>query len=419
MKKIYVALAALLALPSVSLAQKKGFDYKFYGQVRTDLFYNSRSNSETVDGLFYMFPLDKSLDPKGEDLNDAANGSFYTLYSRVGVDVTGPMLGGKVKTSAKIEADFRGSGTTFSVFRLRHAYLKLDFPKGHSLLMGQTWHPLYGDVSPQILNLNMGAPYQPFGRAPQIRYRFSHRHFLLTTALLWQSQYLSVGPKDNVVGTTATQKSQAFIKNGLIPEVYFGLDYKDASFQGGAGVHVSSIALRTQSVAQDGKTYKVTERVTGVSAEAHFKYTDRDWYVAGRTVLGTNLSQTSTIGGYGIRTGLTDEQTGEQQYAPLRVSSTWLNVAYGGKWRPAVFVGYLKNLGATHEVSGVLATGANVDQLATASAELTYNLPNWKFGAEYSFCNAWYGDQFDSKHKATDNHSVHNHRLVVTAMFMF
>ena len=30
-------------------AQKKNFSYKFYGQVRGDLFYNSRANAEIVD----------------------------------------------------------------------------------------------------------------------------------------------------------------------------------------------------------------------------------------------------------------------------------------------------------------------------------------------------------------------------------
>ena len=30
-------------------AQKKNFSYKFYGQVRGDLFYNSRANAEIVE----------------------------------------------------------------------------------------------------------------------------------------------------------------------------------------------------------------------------------------------------------------------------------------------------------------------------------------------------------------------------------
>ena len=35
-----------------------------------------------------------------KDLNATANGSFYTLYTRLGIDVQGPKLG-RAKTSAK------------------------------------------------------------------------------------------------------------------------------------------------------------------------------------------------------------------------------------------------------------------------------------------------------------------------------
>lgn len=414
MKKKYLFMAALLGVSSSIFAQKKGFDYKFYGQVRTDLFYNSRANSETVDGLFYMYPLDKVQDPDGNDLNSAANGNFYTLYTRLGMDVQGPMLG-KAKTSAKVEVDFRGSGTTYSLFRIRHVYFNLDWGKS-ALLVGQTWHPLYGEVAPDILNLNMGAPYQPFSRAPQIRYRFTARHFMLTAAAIWQSQYLSVGPASNVAGSTATQKSQNFLKNSCVPEFYAGADYKQDGLLAGAGVHVSSITPRTTSE-KDGETYKVSERITGVSAEAHVKYTYDKLWVAAKTVLGSNLTQTSTVGGYGVT--YTDAHNGEQEYTPLRTSSTWLNVAYGKTWRPALFVGYLKNLGASEEVTGVLGTGTNIDQIVTGSAELTYNRSHWKLGAEYSLCSAWYGDEFDKKNKASGSHSVLNHRLVMTAVFQF
>ena len=96
--------------------------------------------------------------------------------------------------------------------------------------------------------------------------------------------------------------------------------------------------------------------MTGVSAEAHLKYKQNNWLVAAKTVLGTNLTQTSTVGGYGITA--IDKVTGEQDYAPLRTSATWVNVAYGKKWRPALFFGYLKNLGASEEVTlGKIGTG--------------------------------------------------------------
>ena len=53
-----------------------------------------------------MYPKDKVYDATGKDLNATANGSFYTLYTRLGIDVQGPKLG-RAKTSAKVEMDFR------------------------------------------------------------------------------------------------------------------------------------------------------------------------------------------------------------------------------------------------------------------------------------------------------------------------
>lgn len=423
MKKQLVLLwVALTAVAAGAQAQKKNFSYKFYGQVRTDLFYNSRSNSETVDGLFYMYPKDVAPDADGKDMNAKPDGNFYTLYSRLGVDVTGPMLG-KARTSAKLEVDFRGSGTTYSLVRIRHAYFNLDWGKS-ALRVGQYWHPLYGDVAPDILNLNMGAPYQPFSRAPQVRYRFTSKNFVLTAAAVWQMQYLSVGPSSNKPGETGTSKSQNFIKNSCVPEFYLGMDYKNPELLVGAGVHVSSIKPRVQSEIMEmengkevlGATYKVSERVTGVSGEAHLKYTHDKLMVAAKSVLSTNLTQTSTVGGYGVT--YVDPRTGGQEYAPLRVSHTWVNMMYGKTFRGGVFAGYLKNLGATEEVSSLIGTGTDLDQLTTLGGEFTYNRPNWKFGVEYTWAGAWYGDN-NAKGKVIDTHLVKNNRVVFTAIFQF
>ena len=418
-KFIMMAVAVVAAaFPLFASAEDTdAFSFKFYGQVRADLFYNSRSNSETVDGLFYMYPRDHKYDDFGNDLNAKPDGSLYTMYSRLGVNVTGPKLaGGKIATSGCIEVDFRGGGTNYYMIRLRQAYLNLAWNKSQ-LLVGQTWHPFYGDVAPEILNLNMGAPYQPFSRAPQIRYRFTDNAFRLTATLLLQSQYLSVGPASNVSMETATAKSQNYIKNSCIPEIAIGLDYKEDKRIAGIGADITSIVPRTQAE-YNGKVAKVTERITSLSAEAHLKFKSAKWLVAAKTVLGNNFTQASGVGGYAI-TGI-DEVTGEQQYAPVKVSASWLNVAYGDKWRPALFLGYLKNLGAGKPVMGILGTGVGdgLDRLATATAELTYNLPHWKFGMEYMLCNAWYGTIGD-KGKVQDTHSVMNHRVVMTAIFQF
>ena len=405
MRRYSLLFTILLLSSTTSFAQLKDFSYKFYGQIRTDLFYNSRANEETVDGLFYMYPKDKVYDADGKDLNATANGSFYALYTRMGLDVQGPKLG-NAKTSAKVELDFRGSGTTFSVVRLRHAYLNLDWGTS-ALLLGQTWHPLYGDVAPQILNLNMGAPFQPFSRAPQIRYRYKTGDIQITGAALWQSQYLSQGPEG---------KSQKYIKNSCVPEIYAGIDYKHKGLLIGAGIEMVSLTPRTQATVED-KIYKVSERITSLSYEVHMKYNSEKWLVAAKSVLGSNLTQTSMLGGYGIKS--IDPRTGEQEYSPNRNSSSWINIVYGKTWKPAIFFGYMNNLGRSDAVTNMYGTGTNVDQLLSGTAELTYNVPHWKLGVEYNLTSAWYGSLNHSNGKVVDTHSVSNNRLVATALFMF
>ena len=394
---------ALVALSA--MAQKKDFDFKIYGQIRADLFYNSRANEESVDGLFYSYPKDYNYDAAGEDLNAQANSNMYMLYSRLGLDVKGPKLG-NASTSAKIEFDFRGSGSTLSIARLRHAYLNLAWEKS-SLLVGQTWNPLYGDVAPQILNLNMGSPFQPFGRAPQVRYRYNITGLQLTAAAVWQSQYLSNGPDG---------KSNKYIKNSCVPELYLGIDHKTSNLIVGAGVDFLSLVPRTQSTVS-GVTYKVNERISTLSYEAHVKYTTSKWYLAAKTVLGSNLTQVSMLGGYGVTAS--DATTHEQTYTPIRNSSTWVNAVYGKKWKVGVFAGYMKNLGTNKPVLSLIGTGTNVDQLASGSLELTYNLPHWKIGLEYNYTAAWYGDLNTENGKIINTHSVGNNRLVASVLYMF
>lgn len=419
MKK-YILLALSLAIASGSFAQKKDFSYKFYGQIRTDLYYNSRANEETVDGLFYMYPKDKVRDEKGEDLNGSPNSNFYTLYSRLGVDLTGPKLG-KAKTSATVEIDFRGTGSSYSVIRLRHAYFNLDWGTS-ALLVGQAWHPLFGDVSPQILNLSVGAPFQPFSRAPQVRYRYTNKHFVFTGAAIWQSQYLSQGPSG---------KSQEYIKQSCTPEFYVGADYKTGGLLAGVGIELLSMKPRTTSTWEETGTingnnqvsitqvYKVDERITTLSYEAHVKYTHKNWFVGAKSVLGSNLTQASGLGGFGIKS--IDSRTKEQEYTPIRFSSSWLNVVYGQKWKPGIFVGYSKNLGTSDALvsSKLYGTGTDLDQLVTAGAELTYNVPHWKFGLEYTLSSAWYGSLNQTNGKIENTHAVCNNRIVAVAMFMF
>lgn len=402
-KKLLFAAALLISLGS--RAQNEKPDFKFYGQVRTDAYVNSRSFQESADGELALYPLDKKLDANGKDLNAHANDGFYDLYSRMGVDVGGLHFA-NAKVSAKIEADFRGTGTTYSIFRLRHAYFNLDW-KHTSLLLGQTWHPLYGDVAPQILNLSNGAPFQPFNRSPQIRFRYYTGDVRFTAAAVWQAQYLSIGP-GNV-------KSESYIKNSCVPEIFAGIDYIANGWTVGVGGELLSLKPRLEST-MGTATYKVSERITSLSGEAHVKYVSNDWTVAAKTILNSNLTQLNTVGGYGVKS--INSVTGEQEYTPIRNSSTWLNITYGKKWRPGIYAGYVKNLGTSTEVASVNGLGNNIDHIAMGSFILTYNIPHWKIGMEYTLNSTAYGN-IGPKAKVTDTHSVTGHRLMCTAIYMF
>ena len=429
MKKITLSLmAALVAVGGMAqINLGKDVSLKIYGQVRTDIFYNSRANQESVDGLFYSYPKDEKLDPNGEDLNATPSSNMYAVYSRMGFDFAGPMIG-KAKTSAKIEFDFRGNGNdNLSALRLRHAYFNFDWGKS-KVLVGQTSHPFFGEVSPQILNLNTGSPFQPFGRAPQIRYRYNSGAWQLQAAAVWQSQFKSYGPVfENGVEKSPT-RNQAPHKNSNIPELALGIDYKANGWIAGVGIDMLSIAPRTNSIGADGSTYLVGERLTTLSYEAHLKYQKDKLFFAAKSVLGSNMAHTSMLGGYGIKK--TDPVTGEREYTSYRNSSSWINIVYGKKWKPGIFIGYIKNLGTTDDLENAgtiekpnyvkyfYGAGKDIDQLFTGTFELTYNVPHWKIGAEYNYTEAYYGTtQKDGKVK--DTHSVGNNRLVLSATYSF
>ena len=422
MKKITMSLLAALVAVSGMAQIKLGKDVnlKIYGHVRTDIYYNSRDNVQSVDGLFYSYPKDEVLDHNGNDINGGDNSNMYTVYSRMGFDFAGPMIG-KAKTSAKIEFDFRGNGNdNLSALRLRHAYFNFDWGKD-KLLVGQTSHPFFGEVSPQILNLNTGSPFQPFGRAPQIRYRHNSGALQLQAAAVWQSQFKSHGPTADDGTGKGNARNQYPHKNSNIPELALGIDYKANGWIVGVGIDMLSIVPRTKAIGDDGSTFKVDERLTTVSYEAHVKYQKDRLFLAAKSTLGSNFTHTSMLGGYAVKSQ--NATTGEREYTPFRNSSNWINIIYGKKWKPGIFIGYIKNLGTADDMEmgankAIYGTGTNIDQLFSGTFELTYNVPHWKIGAEYNYTSAWYGTtQKDGKVK--DTHAVGNNRLVLSATYSF
>lgn len=416
MKKLKsILLLSLICVASSSMAQKKDFDYNFYGFVRGDFAYSTRASLAPYNGAFYLYPYDVVLDNDGEDLNSAPSSGFYAFITRLGLDVTGPKIG-KAKTSAKVEMDFAGFSSSNTMLRIRHAYFVLDWQK-HSLLIGQTWHPLFGSVVPDVNSLSTGAPYQPFNRSPQLRYQFKPNNWKFTATALWQLQYLSDGPNG---------MSTEYTRNSNIPEFYLGIDYATESWLFGGGVDMISIRPRVESTVIDEttgveqeQTYKVDERMTALSAEAHLQYSGDKFRFAMKSIYASALDHAAMLSGYGVSS--VDSRTGEQEYTPFHHSTTWVNLTYGEVWKSTLFMGYTKNLGTNKSLVSdkLYGMGLNIDQLASVNLGFSYNQPIWMVGLEYAPSSAWYGKTDLETGRVVDTHPVVNHRIVAIVAYFF
>ncbi|MDE6692925.1 MAG: hypothetical protein K2K05_06020, partial [Muribaculaceae bacterium] len=164
--------------------------------------------------------------------------------------------------------------------------------------------------------------------------------------------------------------------------------------------------------------YKVNERVTSFSFEAHAKWTQDLWSLSAKTVLANNLTHCSMPGGFAVTS--VDPVTGECSYTPFTHSMSWINVVWGSRWQPGIFFGFLKNLGTREKIIGnVYGSGSDVDRVMNVSAQLSYNISNWKMGVEVMPSTAWYGTLDKADGCVRDTHSVTNWRLLATFIYTF
>ncbi len=402
LRKILISLTILI---SISLfAEEQTTKIKVYGFVRSDIFYNSRQNIEAIDGIFHIAPKPIELEANGADKNAVAQLEMLSIATRIGLDISGaPILG--AKSSAKIEGDFAGFGTSYYVLRLRHAYAKLNWDKSE-LLVGQTWHPMFGSVMPTTMSLNAGSPFQPFNRSPQVRFKQNlSTTFSFMAAAVYQMQFMSQGPLGS---------SSVYLKNALIPNFFLGFENKTTHWTSGAGVDYKTIKLNHESL-------------SSVSAVAYTQYVGAKFQFKAKTVYGENLSDHIMIGGYGV------SGTGSDTYTNFKTASGWINGVYGTKIQVGLFLGISQNLGTNNnlleitpgkytnygygnfDVNNIHLT---LDQVYRVTPHVSYNVPNLKFGLEYDFTNATFGS-LKASGRVANPYNISNHRLVGSVSYFF
>ncbi|MFP4527949.1 MAG: hypothetical protein ACLFQX_05315, partial [Candidatus Kapaibacterium sp.] len=132
----------LLSATGLSAQSLDDFGIKFSGFVKTDAIFDSRGNTSIREGHFLLYPLPEQLDPNGDDINEHSQFSIFSIQSRLAGTITGPDVLG-AKSSGRIEGAFFGStDATINTFRLRHAFVKLDW-ENTTFLAGQTWNIMF------------------------------------------------------------------------------------------------------------------------------------------------------------------------------------------------------------------------------------------------------------------------------------
>lgn len=391
---------------------------KPYGFVRDYLYYDSRQTYSTNAGLFEQIPKDESYDPENStyDLNSESEMNFLAITTRLGLNMSG-VRALNADVTAKIEADFCGfTGNNFMI-RLRQAYYKMQWRNNkHSLLMGQAWHPMTGDL-PEVLALASGSPFQPFSRSPQLRYDYKLAKMNFTYAALWQFQYKTVGP---------TGYDPKFNK---IPEMFLGLDYSNNGFKIGYGVDILSIVPRTTATVKENvvvsrsngedetkeitKTVRVDERLTTCSPMLYVNYAKNKFSVKAKGVLAENTAHLSMYNGFGVSDVNKDYS---QEYTPIRSLTGWVDLCYGSKLKFNLFGGFSKNLGSKDELAKgnqIFARNSvkNIDYMWRVCPAVSYTVSGVTFGLEYELTNVGYGNEINSWADVEATRDVYNNRL--------
>ena len=428
--------------------------FKPYGFIRNYFTYDSRESWSGTGDMYNYQPKDRKLNEYGDDLNAQSTFRFLSLTTRLGLNIVGYKWRG-TEFSGKIEADFyaglstKGSGTHsvsgVAQFRLRQAYVALGWDSlpmlgGKNfarvdLTIGQTWHPMAADLC-DVIALNSGAPFGPFNRSPMVKMDARlGKYVTLTAAGLWQMQYLSIGPDG---------QSAEYMLYGKTPEAYLGLSIHDKGWLFRAGADVLSIQPRHLGTVRDDAldkdvTIKVKDRLTTASPFVYLQYKKGEFSFKAKTIFAESGEHMNMYGGYGVK-AINDD--GSYSYTPIRHSTTWISLVYGGKvgkqeekhpqkLQGILFAGYVENFG-TKEALATNADGSLVglycprsnamNRMWRLSPTLLYTVGKFQLGCEYEITSVHYGDgKIDPTNGLSKNglHWVTNHRAQIMVKYNF
>lgn len=412
MKKIFIVslFLAVSNINGISQGADPQWGIKFSGFIKTDIFYDTRQSTASNgirEGHFYLYPDNRIPDPDGNDIN--ANPSFHILniQTRLKGDISGPDAFG-AKTSGVIEAEFFGTGESdINGFRLRHAFLKLDWTK-LSLMAGQNWHPLFPAESfPGTLSFNTGAPFTPFSRNPQLRLNYKAGKANLQFTAYSQRDFVSAGPDGS---------SNKYLRNSGLPG--FNMQVKVPAGDiftawGGADFKKLRPELRTSA------NYETDASIGSMILFSTIRLRTKPVTVSMMGSYAQNATDLVMLGGYAV-TEITDPLRQHKKYTTLNSASFWIDMATNGsKLSVGLFSGYAKNLGSSDDINGsYYGRGSNIDNLFRVSPRIIFTSGKVSIGSEVEMTSAAYGSM-QADGKVDDAESVANIRVLFSTIYRF
>ncbi|WP_321282573.1 hypothetical protein [Marinifilum fragile] len=403
---------ALSLLPLVSIAQKKeDIKVKLGGFVSAEAIFDTRKTVNAREGDVILYPAAKSYDINGEDLNDRSELFMTSIHSRLNVGITGFQAFG-AKGSATIQGDFVGTSNDKSgLFRLRHAFIKLDWGKDE-LLAGKYWHPMFvTSCFPNVLHWGGGLPFNVLGRAPQFRYTRKFDKGYAFIAALSELDFKSTGPDGANV---------KYVQQASIPELSAQVKYDFAKgFTLGATAGVKFL----KPMIENPLGAKTDEMLSSVQMNAWMTVKSDKVVWNLHTIYGQNMYNFVMLGGYGVKNV---KANGDYEYTNITTQSIWSDIyTTTGNVRYGLFAGYTKNLGARDDLAtdangfvGLYSRGSNIDYVYQFGPRVEWYSGKFMIGTQALYTAAAYGTT-QLNGKVTDSSEVGSARFMVHLKYSF
>ncbi len=385
-------------------AQENKQKLSLSGFIKSDFFYDSRQTTNLREGHFLLFPKRIQEDSSGSDLNAKPSFNFLSIQTRLTLGFSEINAFG-AKASGLIEGSFFGnSESDINEFRLRHAFVKLNWDKT-KLLLGQYWHPMFvPEVFPGVLSFNTGVPFQPFSRNPQIRFEQSYGDFNFIIAALSQRDFSSLGPAG---------ASSSYLRNSGVPNLHFQIQQKDETNVFGFGVDFKKLTPKIVNA----KNLKTDNSISSISYLAYVKTQIDNFTAKVEGIYAENPTDLIMIGGYSVKS--IDPVTSNDLYENLRTISFWGDFLYGKNIQIGTFIGYSKNLGAKENISKTIySRESSIANIFRISPRIVFKSNNLTFGSEFEFTSAAYGTP-DDKGIPVNLTNAANSRILFTAIYNF